>query len=406
MFKKLRIRLTLFNLMIITLLLLLIAAAAFIGSPTNDTSTVNSNMLQIALSDEIPQHRISNYRNHQGGVVRIQLSNDERIETITSELNLSDSECLALVALALEAPENSGTISLDSEHEYIFLRVILEQTSGPVIVLQEVISTRQSLINFTYRIGPFLLVMLVLIFFASFSITQRALIPIKKTWQRQVDFTADASHELRTPLSVIQTNLECATDNPTKTIAENEQWFDNIKAENKRMIKLVNDLLTLSRSDNSEHIVNKAKFDFDKVLCSTVEAIRPVAEQSGISLQADIQKGLTVSGDSELLNRLVVILLDNAIKYTPASGTVRIFAEQKERRIIVKIADTGLGIGAEHLNKIFERFYRVDSARSSDIEGSGLGLSLAKWIVEEHKGSISVESKEGCGSEFMVVLPC
>lgn len=404
MFKKLRIQLTLFNLLVITVMLALFAFAAFIGSPVNDPASVNLNMLQFALSGELPESRISNYRNHQGGLARIQLNPAGQLSQVNSELDLEDADYQNIISRILQLPDNSGTISPEKQGTYIYLRVILDQTNGPVIVLQKVISTAQSFHNFISRTGPVLLVTLILIFFASLSITQRALIPVREAWQKQVDFTSDASHELRTPLSVIQTNLECATDTPDETISENEQWFNNIKAETIHMTKLVNDLLTLFRSDSGVKVVNKEDFDLERVLEDTVNGMKTYAEKKGIILQSFIQPRLKLYGDKELLNRLTIILLDNAIKYTPAPGKVELYAKQDGSDIVIKVSDTGVGIDKEHIDKIFDRFYRADTARSGSIEGSGLGLSIAKWIVTEHKGSITVNSEPGRGTEITVLI--
>lgn len=404
MFKKLRIQLTLFNLLVITVMLALFAFAAFIGSPVNDPASVNLNMLQFALSGELPESRISNYRNHQGGLARIQLNPAGQLSQVNSELDLEDADYQNIISRILQLPDNSGTISPEKQGTYIYLRVILDQTNGPVIVLQKVISTAQSFHNFISRTGPVLLVTLILIFFASLSITQRALIPVREAWQKQVDFTSDASHELRTPLSVIQTNLECATDTPDETISENEQWFNNIKAETIHMTKLVNDLLTLFRSDSGVKVVNKEDFDLERVLEDTVNGMKTYAEKKGIILQSFIQPRLKLYGDKELLNRLTIILLDNAIKYTPAPGKVELYAKQDGSDIVIKVSDTSVGIDKKHIDKIFDRFYRADTARSGSIEGSGLGLSIAKWIVTEHKGSITVNSEPGRGTEITVLI--
>lgn len=404
MFHKLRIRLTLFNLMIIAALLLLIMLAAFVGSPTNDPSSVNQNMLQAALFDQLPEARISSYRNQQGEMARLQLDATGKIVVLSGELSLEEAQYEAILKQVLTAKGNSGTILQEDGRAYIFLRIYLEPSDGPVIVLQEVISTSQSLVNFLMRIGPVLLFALTLVFFASLSITQGALVPIRKAWQKQVDFTSDASHELRTPLCIIQTNLECATDTPDETVRENAQWFHNIRAEMTRITNLVDDLLTISRSDSRQKTLHKVDFKIDRMLESIVDLMRPYAEEKGVALQSNIQSGLTVKGDKELLNRLVIILLDNAIKYSLSPGTVNLNAEQTGSNIAIKVSDTGIGIDKEQQKKIFDRFYRVDSARSSEVEGSGLGLSLAKWIVEEHKGSITVESTVGQGTVFTVML--
>lgn len=371
----------------------------------NDSVSVNQNMLLTALSGELPETRLSSYRKHQGGIARLQLDALSQITEVSSELTLDETDYLSIVEGIMMMSENSGIIHYENNHMYLYLRVILKPTDEPVIVIQEVISTLQSLLNFLKRIGLVLLLALILIFFASLSITQHALAPIKKAWKKQVDFTSDASHELRTPLFIIQTNLECATDNPTETIQENEQWFNNIKIETSRMTKLVNDLLTLSRTDSNEQAIKKVDFNLGEVFGNTIAMIKPYAEKTNITLYASIQPDMIMNGDEELIKRLAVILLDNAIKYTPSYGKIFICADQNVRNIVIKISDTGIGIGKEHIDKIFDRFYQVDGIRSSNLQGSGLGLSLAKWIVTEHNGSIVVESEVGNGSKFVITLP-
>lgn len=404
MFQKLRIRLTLFNLLVITVLLLLITLAAFVGSPTNATDGVNPYMLQVALTGELPPHRVGHYRNQQGGLIRLQIGADGTVAAVLSELTLKGENYQSLAEQIMNTPGSGGEIHIDGLGTYLYLRVILESGGDTVIVLQEVISTFESFLAFASRIGPTLIFALALIFFASLFITQRALRPIRKAWDRQIEFTADASHELRTPLSAIQLNLEAATDDPAETIEDNKQWFDNIKAEIARMVKLVNDLLTLSRSDSGVQTVVKQYFSLDAALNKVVEVIQPYAKSKNIQLESDIEAGLVMNGDQELICRLAVILLDNAIKYTPAAGKVQIAAHANGRQLFIKVTDTGIGIGVEHIEQIFNRFYRVEKSRSGDVDGSGLGLSLAKWIVTAHGGTISVSSEVTKGSEFTFLL--
>lgn len=380
----------------------MITLAAFVGSPTNDPDVVNSNMLQVALTGELPPHRIGHYRNQQGGLIRLQIGEGGIVTAVLSELTLNRENYQSLATQIWNTPGNSGKIHVEGLGGYLYLRVILESGGDTIIVLQEVKSTFESFLAFASRIGPTLIFGLALIFFASLSITQRALRPIRKVWDRQVEFTADASHELRTPLSVIQLNLEAATDDPAETIEDNKQWFDNIKAEIDRMAKLVNDLLTLSRSDSGVQTVVKQDFSLDIVLNKVVGIMQPYARSKNIQLESDIEAGLVMSGDQELICRLAVILLDNAIKYTPAAGRVQITAHANGRQLLIKVTDTGMGIGVENIQQIFNRFYREDKSRSGDVDGSGLGLSLAKWIVSAHGGTISVSSKVTKGSEFTV----
>ncbi len=405
MFQKLRIQLTIFNLATISALLLVVALAIFIGSPSNDLTNVSQDMLEAALTGRLPEEKLIGHGNRQGGLARLVVDSSGEITEISSALALDEADYLSLAERILSLPAYNGIVALDDGRQFVYLRIALKPTDDPVLVIQQVATAAQSLLGFVVRVSPVLCVLLLLVLFASLAMTQRALVPIKKAWQRQADFTANASHELRTPLAVIQTNLECATGDPAETIGENEIWFENIRSETSRMAKLVNDLLTLSREDNGQQAITKTELFYDVVLQDVIKNITPYTKEKGVALQSDIRPGLMLNGDREQLNRLAVILLDNAIKYTPAGGTVRISACRSERNITLKVFDTGTGIAQEDINKIFDRFYRVEAARTSDIEGSGLGLSLAKWIVTEHMGRITVESEMGHGSEFTVILP-
>ncbi|HOQ17479.1 MAG TPA: ATP-binding protein [Defluviitaleaceae bacterium] len=250
-----------------------------------------------------------------------------------------------------------------------------------------------------------LLLSILLVFIASFAITARALVPIRKSWERQVQFTADASHELRTPIAVIQANLEVVMDEPEQTVAKKQKWLNHIKAEADRMQKLIEDLLILSRADEGQENLEKSLFNLSETLINTLESLIPYAQSKGIKLKTDIEADISFFGDKEQIKQLLVILVDNAIKHTPSGGEVLVKSQIQNRNLVIKVTDTGEGIAKEHLTKIFDRFYRINKARERESGSSGLGLSIAKWIVEEHRGSIHVESKLGAGSTFTVVLP-
>jgi signal transduction histidine kinase len=245
---------------------------------------------------------------------------------------------------------------------------------------------------------------IVIVFAGSWFLSKLAVKPIQNAWQKQLDFTADASHELRTPITVIQTNLDVVMDNSCDIIANQMKWLKNIEAENKRMARLVEDLLTLSRADTNQQVSEKETFMIDETLIDALAPFIPVAEKKGLSFNIDVQKNTAFYGDKKRITQLLVILVDNAFHYTK-SGAVNVFLHKTEHELTLIVKDTGSGIAAEHANKIFDRFYRVTNTRGMHQDGSGLGLPIAKWIVTEHKGSISVESSLGKGSTFTVKLP-
>ncbi|MEK3791120.1 ATP-binding protein [Paenibacillus sp. FSL R7-0204] len=256
-----------------------------------------------------------------------------------------------------------------------------------------------------YKSLPLLLITLLLVFLGSWFIAGKALVPARKAWQRQIDFTADASHELRTPITVIQTNLELVLGNPEETVESQKKWLDNIFMENKRMTHLVNDLLMLSRADANEHPFSLVWMDLDQVLLEALIPFEPHAANADVTLVFDLEPNTYCWGDPEKLKQLIIILMDNALRYTDRSGQITVQMVKKDKTVELSVADSGVGIEAEHLEKIFDRFYRVDKARSRDGGGSGLGLAIAKWIVTKHHGHIRAVSSPGEGTAFQITLP-
>jgi signal transduction histidine kinase len=239
---------------------------------------------------------------------------------------------------------------------------------------------------------------------ASFWLAGRTLQPIATALQRQRDFTADASHELRTPLALVRGNAELMLRHPEKRISEYDDVVHDIVDESDRLGRLVSDLLTLARADSGHVQIVRREVDLSGVAAQSLHAIEPLARAKGLTIRDDIAPGIAVSGDADRLSQLCLILLDNAVRYTPA-GTVTLRLTRDGHGTALSVSDTGSGIEAEHLDRLFDRFYRVDEARSTEAGGTGLGLSIAKWIAEVHGGRISVASTPGAGSTFTVHLP-
>ena len=246
---------------------------------------------------------------------------------------------------------------------------------------------------------------LVLSFFVGLFLANRALVPIQRSWEKQTQFVADASHELRTPLSVIQTHLELLFRHPGNTIEQESETIFKSLSEVKRVNKLVEDLLTLARTDSNEQLIRPIHFQIDKLTQIIVDQFEPIASMKEISLKADIQKELHYYGDKERMHQLFVILLDNALKFTPAGGTVSISCKRDGSFIKAVVEDTGVGIPEKDVPHIFDRFYRSSKSRSRSAGGTGLGLSIAKWIVKAHHGQINVQSKLNEGARFIIKLP-
>jgi heavy metal sensor kinase len=217
-------------------------------------------------------------------------------------------------------------------------------------------------------------------------------------------FTADASHELRTPLTVIRVETEVALAKPI-TAVEYQQLLGSILEECDRLARLTDQLLTLSREDGRAVAPAREPVELGGLVQSVVENMRPLADARGLDLKGHVENLVTVLGDGLRLRQVFYNLVDNALKYTPEGGAVTVTADRRDGDALVTVRDTGAGIPAEDLPRVFDRFYRVDKARSRERGGTGLGLSIAKSIVDAHGGRIELASKPGEGTTCTVVLP-
>jgi len=228
---------------------------------------------------------------------------------------------------------------------------------------------------------------------------------IETAFMRVTQFTADASHELRTPVSLIRTEAELALRR-SRGESEYKESLGQILFEAERTTNLIEQLLALARADSGREALQIQPVDLRSVMRSVVDGWQQVSTIRNLQFTASIgEQSAFVMGDGTLLRRLADILLDNAFKYTPPPGWVRLWLEQHSETAVVTVQDSGLGIAQEDQSKIFERFYRVDKARSRDQGGTGLGLAIAQWIVTQHRGTITVESHPGEGATFRVELP-
>lgn len=223
-------------------------------------------------------------------------------------------------------------------------------------------------------------------------------------FQRQRQFTADASHELRTPLTAIKGQTEVALQRERDT-AGYQEVLRTVNAEVDRMIRLVASLLALARADSGEIPLSRENVALNELVGDAAEQIGPIAAEKQVTVEVDAPQPVRLSADQDLILQLLLNLLDNAVKYSPPGGTVRASVSTRDGQAEVRIADEGPGIAQEHQDRIFDRFYRADSARTRADGGAGLGLSISRWIVERHGGTIAVESTPGHGAAFIVRLP-
>jgi heavy metal sensor kinase len=227
---------------------------------------------------------------------------------------------------------------------------------------------------------------------------------LEKAFQRQKQFTSDASHELRTPLAVIEAESTLALQKE-RPPSDYRQSLEIVSRETRQMSSLIDQLLTLARADAGKEQWNFAEVDLGKLITNLSIDAEVLCQEKGLSFQLGQTQDLVVKGDEARLRELFMNLLDNAIRYTSAPGTVSLSLRREGQMAVVAITDTGIGIPPEDIPLIFERFYRVDKSRSRAEGGIGLGLAICQHIAEAHGGKIEVESQMGTGSTFSVWLP-
>lgn len=249
------------------------------------------------------------------------------------------------------------------------------------------------------------LAMLVLIYFISRFFANRSIRPVREAFEKQKQFIADASHELKTPLAVIQTHADVLLSSSEDTIASQAKWLHRIKSETDRMKTLTGDLLYLTEMDDAHNVPVKFSFNMSEAVFSVILTMEAVLFEKNIAFQYDVEPDLHVLGNVEQIKQVVMILLDNGIKYTNPNGEINVNFKKKHHDVVLTVANTGPGIAPEHLEHIFDRFYRADPSRSRKLGGYGLGLAIAKSIVEQHVGRITTKSVPGEWTTFQVQLP-
>lgn len=426
MFKKLRNRFLLLNLVIISVMLLIAFAAIYTIMHRNVQTDIKMELhrnaeffskpegprdpLKIHPDGERPLDMMDPPMNDNMDDPRMERSvsfavivdDDRNVLSVDSRFDMDDA-FYEQAAQSASHKKEIGQTQLDGDDWAYTLQKL---DSGFRIVFLDVTARQGILTTLIYTFLIVGAVMLVVIFFISRFFANRSIAPVQEAFDKQKQFIADASHELKTPLAIIQTNADVMLASKEETIASQMKWLQYIKSETERMSKLTSDLLYLTRmEDAAGDTVIAASFPASDAAENVILTMEAIIFEKRISLDYEIEPNVVVRGNAEQFKQVVMILLDNAVKYTNPQGSIRIKLQKQHQDMVLSIANTGEGIAPEHWDRIFDRFYRTDPSRARAHGGYGLGLAIAKAIVEQHKGKISAKSVRNEWTTFYVHVP-
>jgi len=351
---------------------------------------------------------------------------DTNVLEIDSVLDLTEETFTRITQIALEETGNSEIIIVDGRTwQFSATPVgILEQPDEGVISggiidtyyasstiamssngyshirFVDVTESHQMLQSLALTLAAAMLAVLTIFFFISRFFAKQAVKPMEEAWEKQHRFITDASHELKTPLSVINANCGVLYSNIDEPMKDQVKWVDSISRAADRMTGLVSSLLSLASFEDKKQELHSSTFNLSEELINAVTEMEAVAQENELSFIKSIDPEIMIDSDKEQVCKIISILLENAVKYTPNDGEITTTLTKEKRHITCTVRNTGEGIPAEELPNIFDRFYRGDPARSSESNGYGLGLAIAKAISEQLDAKLTVESEKGEYTEF------
>lgn len=300
-------------------------------------------------------------------------------------------------------------LKIGNEYSYRGLNFIFEGSdiidNRYVQLLINVDGEKAIVNNYFQIISASIVVGIVCSFFASIILSKKTLKPLEENILKQMEFVQNVSHELRTPLTIIQAKQELLLQEPNAKIIDKSEEISLTLNETKRLTKLVKDLLILSRADSNKLVLQKENINIDEYIKGLISPYKEIAEMEGKNIELELGYKLDIDVDTNKIYQLMIILLDNAIKYTEENDVIKIKTYMKDNKCVIEVSDTGIGVSDEGLKRIFERFYREDAARSRETGGSGLGLSIANYIVTAHGGTIKATHNLPKGTIFTIRLP-
>lgn len=300
-------------------------------------------------------------------------------------------------------------IILDGKYNYKILDFFYDRIDGQddryIQLLINIDSEKNLVDNYFLIISSSVFIGIILSIIASYVLSVKTLKPLKDNLERQMEFVQNVSHELRTPLTIIQAKQELLLQEPNKKVIDKSEDIILTLNETKRLSKMIKDLMLLSRADSNRINLQKENINIDEFIKNLVTPYSEIAEFENKKINLNLKYNMDIEIDSSKIYQLIIILLDNAIKYTEDGDIIEIRTELKENKCVIEVADTGIGVSDEGLKRIFERFYRENKDRNRETGGSGLGLSIANYIVTAHNGTIKASHNKPKGTVFTIKLP-
>jgi len=409
---RLRVRLTLWYAATLALILLLLGAGLFLAIGTQVSRRLDASLVSATEAIKGATHDLEAEQAAGGAADAVEELHIPDRELFLFDANgrpITPTQADTWIGDAARAAATNGTV--DAEHVVSGRhprRLHAERFtagSGKAYVAAAVADRPNLREQYASLIGVFgaaALAALLLVAGGGFMLARQSTIPVERSMEQMRRFMADAAHELRTPVTILRTRTELALAQPREATGDTAA-FQAIVREADRLGGIVGDLLTLARADAGERKVVRASLYLDDIVSQVVASARALAERKSVALVVGSFEEAQIIGDARLVERLVLIVLDNAIKYTPEGGRVRLDVTAHDGARSVIVSDSGIGIPSDQLPRIFERFYRGESARSH-AEGSGLGLPIARWIADLHGARIAVAS-DPTGTRVEIAFP-
>jgi len=360
---------------------------------------------------------VAHMRGEQAALRDLRIPGRTLILADTAGRSIDGSSLEPWIARAVVSALRAGTASAShAANDSLILRAFARRARGAdgsrivAVAISDEIEIEDRYPALIVEFGVAAIAALILVAAGGWFLARQSIAPVERSVEHMRRFMADAAHELRTPLTVVRSRAEVALQR-ARTPEEYVQSLHAIERETQRLGGIVEDLLMLARADAGERPVERRRVFLDDITLDAAESARAIAERRDVRLEVDDFEEAPVSGDATLLRQLVVILLDNAIKFTNTGGVVRVGVRSDGSTASLTVTDTGVGIPPDQLPHVFERFYRGDAARTrasavgDGSDGVGLGLSIAQWIADEHRGSIRIDSGPGQGARVTVQFP-